>query len=80
MPENNFASRNLFTASYFDGCHIFVDVFPNLLCMSEIISNDKNSKLFITHFITSAQKGSKTIIPKGVKSGTPQGIEINLIL
>lgn len=35
--------------------------------MSKIINNDKNSKLFITHFITSEQKGSKPIIPKGVK-------------
>jgi hypothetical protein len=27
--------------------------------MSKIISNDKDSKLFITHFIASAQKGGK---------------------
>lgn len=51
-----------------DGCYIFADIFPSLLCMSKIISNDKDSKLFITHFITPAQMGGKPMDPRGIRA------------
>lgn len=50
----------------------FVDVFPNLLCMSKLINNDMDSKLFITHFITSAQREVNSCFPEDSEGHSTQ--------